>query len=167
MVTEVGQLPAYEFRWPPPTGNFHHIWQIPWPLICFFPYILRQNMWSWVWTLNANGFFLHQAMGNGIFMLFLLEIFTTFYKFYGLSALHHIWHIIVNGLSLLLSSLIFLSWLFFRHGGTCYDRVASFVCECPAGITGLLCHLEDSCASNPCHRQANCEVNPTNGESYI
>ena len=53
----------------------------------------------------------------------------------------------------------------YRHGATCHDKVGTFMCECPPSKTGLLCHLEDSCASNPCHAQANCEVNPTNGKN--
>mgnify|MGYP001792177568 CR=1 FL=1 len=53
--------------------------------------------------------------------------------------------------------------LYCRNGGTCHDRVGYFICECPPGKTGLLCHFDDSCASNPCHELANCEVNPTNG----
>lgn len=35
---------------------------------------------------------------------------------------------------------------------------------CPE--TGLLCHLDDACISNPCHRGALCDTNPLNGQ-YI
>lgn len=32
--------------------------------------------------------------------------------------------------------------------------------------TGLLCHLDDACISNPCHKGALCDTNPLNGQ-YI
>uniref|UniRef100_A0A4W3H2C1 Notch receptor 2 n=1 Tax=Callorhinchus milii TaxID=7868 RepID=A0A4W3H2C1_CALMI len=46
------------------------------------------------------------------------------------------------------------------NGATCIDRVASFYCECPIGKTGLLCHLDDACVSNPCHEGSVCNTNP-------
>ncbi|XP_050973184.1 neurogenic locus notch homolog protein 1 isoform X2 [Labeo rohita] len=49
-------------------------------------------------------------------------------------------------------------------GSTCIDRVASFVCSCPPGKTGLLCHVDDACISNPCKMGAQCETNPINGK---
>ncbi|EPY81630.1 notch1 preproprotein-like protein [Camelus ferus] len=53
-----------------------------------------------------------------------------------------------------------------RHlGATCHDRVASFYCECPHGRTGLLCHLNDACISNPCNEGSNCDTNPVNGKA--
>lgn len=33
-------------------------------------------------------------------------------------------------------------------------------------VTGLLCHLDDACISNPCHKGALCDTNPLNGQ-YI
>uniref|UniRef100_A0A8B9LFM0 Neurogenic locus notch homolog protein 1 n=1 Tax=Astyanax mexicanus TaxID=7994 RepID=A0A8B9LFM0_ASTMX len=51
------------------------------------------------------------------------------------------------------------------HGATCHDRVASFYCECPHGRTGLLCHLDDACISNPCQKGSNCDTNPVNGKA--
>uniref|UniRef100_A0A8C6QHG6 Neurogenic locus notch homolog protein 3 n=1 Tax=Nannospalax galili TaxID=1026970 RepID=A0A8C6QHG6_NANGA len=51
------------------------------------------------------------------------------------------------------------------HGATCHDRVASFYCACPMGKTGLLCHLDDACVSNPCHEDAICDTNPVNGRA--
>lgn len=30
-------------------------------------------------------------------------------------------------------------------------------------FTGLLCHLDDACTSNPCHADAICDTSPTNG----
>uniref|UniRef100_A0A672LG93 Neurogenic locus notch homolog protein 2-like n=1 Tax=Sinocyclocheilus grahami TaxID=75366 RepID=A0A672LG93_SINGR len=49
-------------------------------------------------------------------------------------------------------------------GSTCIDRVASFVCSCPPGKTGLLCHIDDACTSNPCKMGAQCDTNPVNGK---
>ncbi|XP_009302182.2 uncharacterized protein si:ch73-281k2.5 [Danio rerio] len=51
-------------------------------------------------------------------------------------------------------------------GSTCIDRVASFFCSCPPGKTGLLCHLDDACISNPCKMGAECDTNPLNGKFY-
>lgn len=51
-------------------------------------------------------------------------------------------------------------------GATCHDRVGSFFCQCPPGKTGLLCHLNDACTSNPCHEGAICETSPIDG-SYL
>lgn len=48
-------------------------------------------------------------------------------------------------------------------GGTCHDRVANYYCECPPGKTGLLCHLNDACASNPCNAGAICETDMVTG----
>nr|XP_021518724.1 neurogenic locus notch homolog protein 4 isoform X1 [Meriones unguiculatus] len=48
-------------------------------------------------------------------------------------------------------------------GSTCIDRVGSFSCLCPPGRTGLLCHLEDMCLSQPCHGNAQCSTNPLTG----
>lgn len=30
-------------------------------------------------------------------------------------------------------------------------------------FTGLLCHLDDACTSNPCHADAICDTSPING----
>ena len=49
------------------------------------------------------------------------------------------------------------------NGGTCHDRVASYVCECPPDKTGLLCHLNNACASNPCNAGSICETSVVNG----
>uniref|UniRef100_A0A8C2GDN5 Notch receptor 2 n=1 Tax=Cyprinus carpio TaxID=7962 RepID=A0A8C2GDN5_CYPCA len=49
-------------------------------------------------------------------------------------------------------------------GSTCIDRVASFSCSCPPGKTGLLCHIDDACTSNPCKMGAQCYTNPINGK---
>ncbi|CAB0039615.1 unnamed protein product [Trichogramma brassicae] len=49
------------------------------------------------------------------------------------------------------------------NGATCIDRVGSFFCQCTHGKTGLLCHLDDACTSNPCHQDAVCETSPING----
>ena len=50
------------------------------------------------------------------------------------------------------------------NGGTCHDRVGSYHCECPPGKTGLVCHLDDACASNPCQApNAICETSVING----
>ena len=50
------------------------------------------------------------------------------------------------------------------NGGTCHDRVGSYHCECPPGKTGLVCHLDDACASNPCRApNAICETSVING----
>uniref|UniRef100_A0A672IXN3 Neurogenic locus notch homolog protein 2-like n=1 Tax=Salarias fasciatus TaxID=181472 RepID=A0A672IXN3_SALFA len=48
-------------------------------------------------------------------------------------------------------------------GSTCIDRVASFICLCPRGKTGLLCHLDDACISNPCREGSQCDTNPISG----
>jgi len=48
------------------------------------------------------------------------------------------------------------------HGGTCVDLVGGYDCICPPGKTGLLCHLDDACASNPCPG-ARCDTNPVDG----
>lgn len=79
-------------------------------------------------------------------------------------------------------------------GSTCIDRVGSFSCLCPPGRTGtdgghggeawrarespkgplqpcprsptgLLCHLEDMCLSQPCHVNAQCSTNPLTGST--
>lgn len=31
--------------------------------------------------------------------------------------------------------------------------------------TGLLCHLDDACISNPCQKGSNCDTNPVNGKA--
>ncbi len=49
------------------------------------------------------------------------------------------------------------------NGGTCHDGVANYHCECPAGKTGLLCHLDDACASDPCNAGAICETDVVTG----
>ncbi|XP_073454483.1 uncharacterized protein [Aquarana catesbeiana] len=51
------------------------------------------------------------------------------------------------------------------HGSTCIDKVASFMCLCPPGKTGLLCHQDDACLKNPCHPEATCETNPVSGRA--
>uniref|UniRef100_A0AAR2LD50 Sushi, nidogen and EGF-like domains 1 n=1 Tax=Pygocentrus nattereri TaxID=42514 RepID=A0AAR2LD50_PYGNA len=43
------------------------------------------------------------------------------------------------------------------NGGTCRDRVASFLCECESGFTGQ--HL-DECLSEPCKHGGTCEDQP-------
>lgn len=30
-------------------------------------------------------------------------------------------------------------------------------------VSGLLCHLDDACTSNPCHEGAICDTSPVNG----
>ncbi|XP_030886992.1 neurogenic locus notch homolog protein 4 isoform X3 [Leptonychotes weddellii] len=50
-------------------------------------------------------------------------------------------------------------------GSTCIDRVGSFSCLCPPGRTGLLCHMEDMCLSQPCHGEAQCSTNPLTGST--
>ncbi|XP_060723740.1 sushi, nidogen and EGF-like domain-containing protein 1 isoform X1 [Tachysurus vachellii] len=43
------------------------------------------------------------------------------------------------------------------NGGTCRDRVASFLCECESGFTGQRCQTEqDGCESNPCQNGGVC-----------
>lgn len=32
-------------------------------------------------------------------------------------------------------------------------------------LTGLLCHLDDACISNPCQKGSNCDTNPVNGKA--
>lgn len=49
------------------------------------------------------------------------------------------------------------------NGATCIDGVGSFSCRCTPGKTGLLCHLDDACTSNPCHADAICETSPIDG----
>jgi hypothetical protein len=49
------------------------------------------------------------------------------------------------------------------NGATCIDGVGSFYCKCTPGKTGLLCHLDDACTSNPCHADAICDTSPVNG----
>ena len=49
------------------------------------------------------------------------------------------------------------------NGGICHDRIANYHCECPPGKTGLLCHLNDACASNPCNAAAICDTSIVNG----
>ncbi|KAB0400302.1 hypothetical protein E2I00_011764, partial [Balaenoptera physalus] len=51
-------------------------------------------------------------------------------------------------------------------GSTCIDRVGSFSCLCPPGRTGLLCHMEDMCLSQPCHQEAQCNTNPLRGSTF-
>ncbi|XP_048661022.1 neurogenic locus notch homolog protein 4 isoform X4 [Marmota marmota marmota] len=50
-------------------------------------------------------------------------------------------------------------------GSTCIDHVGFFSCLCPPGRTGLLCHLEDMCLSQPCHGEAQCSTNPLTGST--
>ena len=49
------------------------------------------------------------------------------------------------------------------NGGTCHDGVASYSCVCPPDKTGLLCHLNNACASNPCNAGSICETSVVNG----
>lgn len=49
------------------------------------------------------------------------------------------------------------------NDGVCHDLVANYRCECPPGKTGLLCHLNDSCASDPCSGSAICETDVVTG----
>lgn len=49
------------------------------------------------------------------------------------------------------------------NGATCHDKVGSFYCECRPGWTGLLCHIEDACSSNPCRYGAYCDTSPFDG----
>ena len=49
------------------------------------------------------------------------------------------------------------------NGATCHDKLASFVCECPVGKTGILCQLDDACLSHPCQHGAACETSPIDG----
>lgn len=44
-----------------------------------------------------------------------------------------------------------------------FPRETHLPCSLP---TGLLCHLDDACISNPCHKGALCDTNPLNGQ-YI
>uniref|UniRef100_A0A8B9KIB6 Sushi, nidogen and EGF-like domains 1 n=1 Tax=Astyanax mexicanus TaxID=7994 RepID=A0A8B9KIB6_ASTMX len=47
------------------------------------------------------------------------------------------------------------------NGGTCRDRVASFLCECESGFTGLRCQTDlDECLSEPCKHGGTCEDQP-------
>lgn len=50
-------------------------------------------------------------------------------------------------------------------GATCHDRIGHFYCECPPGKIGLLCHLDDGCASNPCDSNAFCDASPVTGKA--
>ncbi|XP_046573746.1 protein crumbs-like [Haliotis rubra] len=43
-----------------------------------------------------------------------------------------------------------------KNGGSCYERVDGFVCECTAGFTGLHCDITDMCASDPCLHGGKC-----------
>ncbi|XP_076872164.1 LOW QUALITY PROTEIN: sushi, nidogen and EGF-like domain-containing protein 1, partial [Brachyhypopomus gauderio] len=47
------------------------------------------------------------------------------------------------------------------NGGTCRDRVASFLCECGLGFTGQHCQTDlDECLSEPCKNGGTCEDQP-------
>ncbi|KAJ7993401.1 hypothetical protein DPEC_G00272060 [Dallia pectoralis] len=47
------------------------------------------------------------------------------------------------------------------NGGTCRDRVASFLCECDDGFSGNRCQTDgDECLSDPCKHGGTCENQP-------
>ncbi|XP_029904625.1 sushi, nidogen and EGF-like domain-containing protein 1 [Myripristis murdjan] len=47
------------------------------------------------------------------------------------------------------------------NGGTCRDRVASFLCECDVGFSGNRCQTDiDECLSEPCKHGGTCEDQP-------
>ncbi|KAI5932322.1 Neurogenic locus notchprotein 4 [Manis javanica] len=47
-----------------------------------------------------------------------------------------------------------------QNGATCQDELDTYTCLCPEAWTGLLCHMEDMCLSQPCHREAQCSTSP-------
>uniref|UniRef100_A0A673G7A3 Neurogenic locus notch homolog protein 2-like n=1 Tax=Sinocyclocheilus rhinocerous TaxID=307959 RepID=A0A673G7A3_9TELE len=51
------------------------------------------------------------------------------------------------------------------NGGTCHQTGDHTYECCPVGKTGLLCHLDDACVSNPCNEGAVCDTNPLNGRA--
>ncbi|XP_044922838.1 sushi, nidogen and EGF-like domain-containing protein 1 isoform X7 [Mustela putorius furo] len=52
-----------------------------------------------------------------------------------------------------------------RNGGSCRDLPGAFVCQCPAGFTGVHCETEvDGCHSSPCQHGGRCE---NSGGAYL
>uniref|UniRef100_A0A7N5JJA1 Sushi, nidogen and EGF like domains 1 n=1 Tax=Ailuropoda melanoleuca TaxID=9646 RepID=A0A7N5JJA1_AILME len=52
-----------------------------------------------------------------------------------------------------------------RNGGSCRDLPGAFVCQCPAGFTGVHCETEvDACHSSPCQHGGRCE---NGGGAYL
>ncbi|XP_032211338.1 sushi, nidogen and EGF-like domain-containing protein 1 isoform X6 [Mustela erminea] len=52
-----------------------------------------------------------------------------------------------------------------RNGGSCRDLPGAFVCQCPAGFTGVHCETEvDGCHSSPCQHGGRCE---NGGGAYL
>ncbi|XP_025786521.1 sushi, nidogen and EGF-like domain-containing protein 1 [Puma concolor] len=52
-----------------------------------------------------------------------------------------------------------------RNGGSCRDLPGAFVCQCPAGFTGVHCETEvDACDSSPCQHGGRCE---NGGGAYL
>ncbi|XP_034862593.1 sushi, nidogen and EGF-like domain-containing protein 1 isoform X4 [Mirounga leonina] len=52
-----------------------------------------------------------------------------------------------------------------HNGGSCRDLLGAFVCQCPAGFTGVHCETEvDGCHSSPCQHGGRCE---NDGGAYL
>ena len=51
--------------------------------------------------------------------------------------------------------------------GVCEDGPGGFTCNCPVGLQGERCEIdEDNCASGPCWNEATC-VDDVNGFTYV
>lgn len=53
------------------------------------------------------------------------------------------------------------------NGGTCFNTIDSFVCQCQPGFTGVSCEIDLCTVSNPCQNNGQCFVDPSGGEDLL
>ena len=53
------------------------------------------------------------------------------------------------------------------NGGTCFNTIESFVCQCQPGFTGVSCEVDLCVISNPCQNNGECYVDPSGGEGLL